>query len=157
MKRILLAAAALSLAPLAQAADISVSYSEDFAEELEENYGTREGEYLTREIIEDLEREFGKKGVDPARVEVTIINAKPNRPTIKQLGDEPGLDFGRSIAIGGMDLEAKVFDASGAEVSSFQYDWFENDIRFAQGASTWSDANRASRRFATKFAKSLGQ
>ena len=155
MKRILLSAAALAIAPLATAAEIEVDYSEDFMESLEEDYGEREGEYLSREVAEDLQRAFEKAGLDPARVEVTILKATPNRPTMKQLGDQPGLDFGRSIGIGGMKLAATAYDEAGAETASLEYGWFENDIRQVIGTATWSDANTASRRFARKFVKEL--
>ena len=155
MKHLTLIAAAFSLASLAHAVEFEVSYSEDFAEVLEEDYGTREGEYLSEEVIEDLTREFKRASIDPARVEVVIENAKPNRPTFKQLGDRPGLDFSRSISIGGMDLSATAYNEAGETLKEFEYGWFENDLRFAAGSSTWSDANRASRRFARKFAEEL--
>ena len=155
MKRLLIAASALALAPLAYAAEISVSFSEDFAETLEEDYGTREGEYLSREVAEDIERALTKAGVDAARIDVTIINAKPNKPTFKQLGDKPGLDFGRSLSIGGMKLEADAFSADGTELATLEYGWFENELRNAVGSPTWTDANRASHRFARKLAKAL--
>ena len=53
-----------------------------------------------------------------------------------------------------MKLTATAFDANGAEMGSLTYDWFETDIRQA-GPTTWYDANRASDRFARKFAKRL--
>lgn len=156
MKNLLIAAAAAALlAPISQAGEFSVSYSDDFTEVLEEDYGVKEGEYLSKEVIEDLMREFKRADVDPARVEIVIENAMPNRPTFKQLGDKPGLDFARSISIGGMDLKATAYDAEGVTLASYEYGWFENDIRNVVGSSTWSDANRASRRFARKFAKEL--
>lgn len=148
------AAAALMIAPNALATDVTVGYSEDFQEALEDDYGVKEGTYLAKNIEEDLMREFDKAGLDVDRVEVTIERAVPNKPTMKQLGDTPGLDYGGSISIGGMKMSATAFDASGAEMGSLTYDWFETDIRYA-GLSTWHDAKRASDRFARKFAKKL--
>lgn len=155
MRLTFLASAALALAPLAGATTVNVSFSEDFSEKLTEDYGEREGEKLIEEITEDLTRQFEKKGLDVARVDVTIIDAKPNRPTFKQLGDTPGLDGFRSISLGGMSLEGTAYDADGAVLGSKSYRWFENDIRDAIVAGTWTDARRASDRFARRFAKDL--
>lgn len=149
-------AAALVIAPGAMATDVTVGYAPDFQEALEDDYGVKEGTYLTKNIKEDLTREFEKAGVTVDHVTVTIERAVPNKPTFKQLGDEPGLDFGRSISIGGMKLSATAFDASGAEMGRLTYDWFETDIRNA-GLTTWGDAKRASDRFARKFAEKLAR
>jgi hypothetical protein len=150
------AALALMIAPGALATEIVVGYSQDFQEALEDDYGVREGTYLTESIKEDLMREFKKAGIDVDHVTVTIERAVPNKPTMKQLGDKPGLDYGASVSIGGMELSATAFDASGAEMGSLTYDWFETDIRNA-GLTTWHDARRAADRFASKFAKKLAQ
>ena len=150
------AAVALMIAPGALATEIVVGYSQDFQETLEDDYGVREGTYLTESIKDDLMREFEKAGLDVDRVDVTIERAVPNKPTMKHLGDKPGLDYGRSVSIGGMELSATAYDASGAEMGSLTYDWFETDIRYA-GLTTWHDAKRAADRFASKFAKKLAQ
>ena len=155
MKKVLFTAALLALAPIAGATTVNVSYSEDFTEKLTDDYGEREGVKLSEEITEDLIREFEKKGVSVARIDVMIIDAQPNRPTFKQLGDRPGLDAIRSISIGGMSLEGTAYDAEGNVLGTKQYDWFETDIRDAVGAGTWTDARRASDRFARRFAADL--
>lgn len=155
MRLTILAAAALALAPLAGATTVNVSFSDDFTEKLAEDYGDREGEKLIEEITEDLTKQFAKNGVEVARVDVVILDAKPNRPTMKQLGDRPGLDGFRSISVGGMSLEGTAYSAQGAQLGTKSYRWFETDIRDAVGAGMWSDARRASDRFARKFAKDL--
>ena len=140
MKRLVpLAALALLAAPAALAGQINVTFSPEFTEELNDEYGMREAK---------------KAGLDIARIDVTILDAKPNKPTFKQLGDTPGLDYGGSKSIGGMKLSATAFDASGNATGELTYDWYENDIRYA-GISTWQDAKRASDRFARKFVKEL--
>ncbi|MCA8899810.1 MAG: hypothetical protein KDA53_01020 [Hyphomonas sp.] len=154
MRLAALTALALLAAPMAMATEITVGFSEDFQEKLTEDYGTREGDYLAREVREDVEAALAKAGVDVARVDITIIDAIPNKPTFKQLSDTPGLDYGASQSIGGMKFSAVAFDADGAETSHLDYKWFENDIRMA-GLSTWQDARRASSRFAKKLAKDL--
>ena len=155
MKTIFAAIGSLAILQTAAATEIAVTYSDDFAEALADNYGEREGEKLTEDILDDLQRAFEKAGVDPAKVDVEIVNAKPNRPTFEQLASEPGLDAFRSISIGGMELVGTVYDADGNVVATQEYSWFENNIRDVVGSATWTDANRASRRFATKLAAQL--
>ena len=152
MKTLLLTLSALALSQAVAATEVTVNLSEDFAEDLAETYGEREGDVLRAEIIEDLDYAFAKQGVEPARVEVTINRARPNRPTMEQARAKPGLDMHRSISLGGMDLTGTAYDAAGNIIATQQYDWFETDIRQAFPAGTWSDAKRASHRFAKRLA-----
>lgn len=156
MKPVLIALAALLAVPAASAAEIAVTFGDKFAQKLEKDYGLREGDVLARRITRDLTRELERAGVDVARVDVTIIDAKPSRPTFKQAGDTPGLDMHRSVSIGGMDVSATAYDAAGNPVGELAYDWYESDIRYA-GLTTWDDAGRASARFARRFAKALDE
>jgi hypothetical protein len=155
MKTAFLALTAMALAPFASATDIEISYSPEFQEKLQDDYGIKEGDKLKDDIRSDLERELGKANLDPARVAVTIVDAKPNRPTMEQMGRRPGLDMLRSKSLGGMELAGVAYDASGTPVGQLQYDWFENDITHVVASGVWSDASRASRRFAQKFAEEL--
>jgi hypothetical protein len=154
MKFLFATALILGLAPAAMAAEINVSFAPEFAEKLAEDYGEKEGAYLADRVRRDLEREIANKGVDAARIDVTIVDAKPSRPTFKQAGDTPGLDIFRSVSVGGMKLEAVAYDASGTASEPFAYDWYEHDIRQA-GITTWQDARRASSRFASRYVKEL--
>ncbi|MEM0985878.1 MAG: hypothetical protein AAGJ32_06500 [Pseudomonadota bacterium] len=139
----------------AQATAITVGYSDAFEEKLSDEFGEREGERLAEYVTDRLENAFAKEGVEVDRVDVTINDAKPNRPTQQQLSAEPSLDFARSISIGGADFSAIAYDASGAVIAEVEYDWFENDIREVIGNGTWTDARRASRQFARRMARSL--
>lgn len=154
MKTTALALFLLAAAPVAAAAEIAVSYSPEFTEKLEDDYGIKEGAVLAERVQKDLTRELAKAGVDVARIDVTILDARPSRPTFKQGSDEPGLDMFRSVSLGGMKLKAVATDTSGEAVTELEYDWFETDIRQA-GLTTWHDAQRASDRFARKFAEAL--
>lgn len=154
MKYLLASALLLGLAPLASAAEINVSYAPEFSEKLAEDYGVKEGEYLSERLKRDITLAFEKHGVDAARVDVEILDAKPSRPTFKQGADEPGLDMHRSVSLGGMDLKGVAYDAGGNVIGELEYDWYEHDIRQA-GLTTWQDARRASSRFASRFAKVL--
>ena len=157
MKTAILSLAAAMLAPIAMAATIDVGYSAEFQTELEDNYGVREGERLAEDIRSDIDRELNKANLDPARIEVTIIDAKPNRPTMQQLSDEPALDMLRSKSIGGMKLEGVAYDAAGNPIGEVQYDWYETNIQNVNASGVWGDANRASSRFARKLAEELAQ
>jgi hypothetical protein len=154
MKFLFATALILGLAPAAMAAEINVSFAPEFAEKLAEDYGEKEGEYLADRVRKDLQDALAKEGIDAERIEVTILDAKPSRPTFKQAGDTPGLDVFRSVSVGGMKLEAVAYDASGSASEPFAYKWYENDIRQA-GITTWQDARRASSRFANNYAKQL--
>ena len=92
MKTIFASIGALAIIQTAAATDVSVYYSTDFAEELRENYGEREGAVLTDEIVKDLNKAFAEYGRGPARVVIMINDAKPNRPTREQQRNKPGLD-----------------------------------------------------------------
>jgi len=151
----LMLAITVLVAPAVWATDIEVTYSEDFATKIEEDYGEREGEYLVEDIREDLQRALERRGVDVERIDVVINDAKPNKPTFKQLTDEPSLDRFRSRSIGGMDLTGTAYDSQGKVLVELQYDYFENDIRDVFTGATWWDAQRASSSFARKMAKRL--
>lgn len=157
MKVLIASILAVTTLPAAAAAagEITVEYSQEFQEKLEDDYGLKEGTKLSSEIREDMQRELKKVNIDPARISVTIVDAKPNRPTMKQLSDKPGLDMLRSKSIGGMDLKGVAYDASGTAIVEFEYDWYETNIDQVHAASTWHDADRASSRFARKFADKL--
>ena len=146
--------AAAALAPAAIAGEINVNYGPDFATKLSDDYGEREGTFLSERVKKDLERELAREGVNVARIDVTILDAKPSRPTFKQGGDKPGLDMHRSVSLGGMKLQAVAYDAAGNAGEPFEYKWYESDITQA-GITTWHDARRASGRFATRYAKAL--
>jgi hypothetical protein len=155
LRLLALAVAALAVSAIAHAAPITVTYSEDFAEMLVDDYGEREGAVLSDEIIDDLDRELARAGIEVARIAVVIEDAKPNRPTMEQVRNRPGLDMFRSISLGGMELTGTAFDSEGAVVGELTYDWYENNIDQVIGSATWGDARRASNRFARRFVDQL--
>jgi len=122
-------------------------------------YGDRDIERLTERLESRLEQKFAKKGIETSDtastvLRITIEDAKPNRPTFNQLSKQPGLSF-QSFANGGAELEAELIAAGGKSLGTMSYRYYENDIRFANTGGTWTDANRAFRRFASKAAKTL--
>lgn len=151
--RFLLASAAVfAFAAPAWAQSTPVSFSPEFQTALEEELGVREGEVLRTAVTDAITRELSRRGVSSnVSIEVTIIDAEPNRPTFQQLLDQPSLDFS-SISIGGAELRAVVRGANGAttEVTHRRYNHSLGDLQGA--ATTWTEARRAIRQFAVKVA-----
>ena len=101
-------------------------------------YGARELDYLRR----DLQRSFARTdGLDGASVKLVISDATPNRPTFKELGDRVGLSMW-SIGVGGAKIEGAVTYPDG-RVLPVRYSYYDPDIFWARGSTTWTAAQRA--------------
>ena len=153
IRYLIASAAVLAFAAPAWAQSTPVSFSPEFQSSLEEDYGLREGEVLRTAVTDAISRELTRRGVsaDQANIEVTIVDAEPNRPTMQQLFDRPSLDMS-SISIGGAELRAVIHNANGAttEVSHRRYNHSLSDV--VGPATTWTEARRAIRQFAVKVA-----
>jgi hypothetical protein len=155
--RSLAIAAALTLmggAAIAAPASVSVTIGPKLSAAAHKTYGDRDVAELATDLRKDVERELAKTGAhDGARVELTLVDALPNRPTFKQLGDRPGLSL-RSISVGGARIEGKVTEANGA-ITPVSFKYYTTDIRdvAVQGATTWSDAQQAIDMFAHRLGK----
>ncbi len=80
-----------------------------------------------------------------------LIDAKPNRPTFKQMADRPGLSM-ESFGIGGAEVKGEQVMPGGGKIM-LGYSWYESDIRWSQAQATWSDAERAIDSFARRLAE----
>ena len=80
-----------------------------------------------------------------------LVDAKPSRPTFKQLGDTPGLSF-QSFSLGGARIEGRMIRADGTE-TPLSYSWYETDLFQAPYESTWGDAHWSFDRFARRLGK----
>jgi hypothetical protein len=129
---------------------VNVSYGEKAEKAITEKYGERERTVVRDLLTRNLTRSLGNQA---ARVDVVINEIIPNRPTFKQLGDQPGLSF-QSFGIGGADLSGKAFDAAGNLLGEVSYDWY-GDIHYADTAWTWTDADRALYRFSQRLAAAV--
>lgn len=157
----LAAAVLLSFASGAAAEPVSVApveYSPEFAQQLDEELGPREGEMLSAVVAEAVGNALQRRGASLAdgalvSIEVSIVDAAPNRPTMQQMSDRPGLDPIRSISIGGAELHAVVRDEDGgaAEVTHRRYNSSIEEVS-RTAATTWGEARRAIRQFAEKVA-----
>lgn len=134
---------------------LSVTLAPPLVERLHQSLGAAEGPVLQRIVSETVAR-----AVTPAQcsstahIDVSVDAAAPTHPTRQQLLDEPGLDFLRSKSIGGAALSARLLDANGTVIDSFNYRRFAIDIRQGSAAAeTWSDARIAVDYFAHKLAR----
>jgi hypothetical protein len=157
MRTPVLAAAVLAGAALASAtgafaapASVSVVVGPKLELEAQRTLGVREVDDLAKSLQTDVEKRLAKTGAyDGARIELVLVDAKPNRPTFKQLGDTPGLSM-RSFGLGGAKIEGRAVAADGA-VTPLAYDYYASDIRWARGQTTWSDAEWTFEAFADKL------
>jgi len=151
MKSLLLTVALLTApfayATAATAADVSVAFSEGAESTFAEDYGVREKDYLAAAIT----RRVGAALPDGYRAVVTVTEAKPSRPTLKQMGDKPGLSF-QSFGIGGAAFDVAITAPDGA-TQTLSYKWFETDILESRTESTWGDAHTAIQRLSWRIGK----
>lgn len=122
------------------------------------HYGEKELTRLAKRLEKNMAQALSKRGMTidpdaPAILSLVITDADPNRPTMSQLGKNASLSF-RSFGIGGAEFSGTL-TVAGRESGSVKYAWYETDIRDARHGSTWSDADRAIRRFASRTAKAL--
>jgi len=122
-------------------------------------YGERDLNNLAERLEQQMAKRLEKEGVaisDSAgqTLRITLTDARPTRPTMKQLSRSSGLSM-HSFARGGAAFEGEILSMSGETHGQFSYAWYESDIQQAQYSSTWSDAKYAIDRFAKKVAKSL--
>lgn len=149
------AIASLALAAPAFAVTVEARTSPAFQEKLKDDLGVREEKFLTEKLVKKITTVFNQRGVKADRVVVTIEDAKPNRPTWEQVGDTPGLDPMRSVSIGGARVTGIAYDASGKEIGTFEYKWYESNIANVIPGAIWNDAQKTFDRFATRFADKL--
>jgi hypothetical protein len=150
-----LAAGSAALAePPPPVSSVSVTIGPELREKAETTYGVRDVERLAAELQSDVERELSRSGAlggAGGRLELVLVDAKPNRPTFKQLGDKAGLSY-ESVSLGGATIEGRVIAADG-QVIPLRYRWYEHDIREARFGGTWSDAEWTIERFASRLGR----
>jgi hypothetical protein len=151
----------IALAPAAMAAPVSiapVALSTDYQTKVDEEIGDRDSQVLTEFITRTVSRALRRRGGEisenaPVRVEILIVDADPNRPTWDELRETPGLSQTLSVSTGGAELQATLRAADGRVLSEVNHRYFTNSLAEIIGSpDTWSDAHRATYRFARKVA-----
>ncbi len=122
-------------------------------------YGDKDLARLAERLENRLAERLMKEGIEVNEnasnvLRVKLIDAKPNRPTFRQLSKNPSLSF-KSYGKGGASFEGELLSASGESNGSVSYGWYEYDIRDSYYGGTWSDARTAIDRFSKKVAKKL--
>ena len=155
MRILALSAAALlasATASLAAPASVTVGVAPELQKKFDKTYGAREAERLTADLQASVEKTLTRAGAhDGARIELTLTDVKPNRPTFKQLGDTPGLSM-QSYGVGGAAIKGRIVAADGTE-TPLSYRWYETDIRQTSYNWVWSDAEWTFDRFARRLAR----
>lgn len=147
-------AAALAVAggAAAQPSSVVVTVSPDFASDAAK-LGQRDVDQQVSDLTRTVQRVLTERhALDGATINLTIMDLKPNRPTMQQVSDKPGLDPMRSISVGGATIEGTVTTAAG-EVMPVRYDYYSSTLRDVVGVSTWWDAQRAYDRLARNLAE----
>ena len=97
--------ASIAAAGIAQAAqigpvaDVQITFGKDIQTK-PRIYGAKEKKHLETELREAVESKVGTSR-SGGRLELTIEDAKPNRPTWTQQSFEPSISYARSYGIGG--------------------------------------------------------
>jgi hypothetical protein len=155
MRIIALSAAALALSATAAAASpasITVDVSPELQAKAARVYGVRDVDQLAAKLQKAVERQTARGGAfDGARIVLQLADAKPNRPTFKQMSDNPSLSF-QSFGVGGAQIEGHAVLPSG-QVVPLSYRDFETDIRTSRLTGTWGDAESAIDQFAHRLGR----
>jgi hypothetical protein len=141
-------AGAVSAAP----ASITVVVGPELQAKAKHDLGVRDIEQLAADLKAQVTRQTAKPGAfDGANILLELADARPNRPTFKQLTDNPGLSYS-SFGTGGVRIEGHAV-LPGGRVVPLSYDYFETDIRYARLSGTWADADWAIDRFARRVGR----
>jgi hypothetical protein len=137
---------------LAAQPSIEVQISPALRQEAEKSLGVRDVERLAADLKREVGRSLARTGVlDGARLELTLVDVKPNRPTFQQLGKQPSLSM-ESFGVGGATIEGKAIAVDGT-VTPLGYRWYETDIRNSRHQTTWGDASTAIYQFARRLGR----
>jgi hypothetical protein len=129
--------------------EVKVSISPTLRQKADD-LGDREFDILTAELRHSVERQIPPRP-SGGTLDLVIDDAKPNRPTPRQLSNKPGLSY-ESFGVGGARITGVYVDAAGRS-TPIAYSWYETDISWARYGSTWHDAETAFDRLADRLAK----
>ena len=143
---------ALATAAQAQAPNVTVTLGPKLQEQVED-LGPREvrdqADRLAERVREALAR---RNDLNGTAVNLVLTDLKPNRPTLQQLTDRPGLDRIRSVSVGGAAVKGEIVTADGRSLP-FEYDRFNSSLADVYGFTTWWEADRVFDRVARKIAQ----
>lgn len=153
MRILAFAAAALLMsgtAAMAAPSAVTVTVGPELQKKAEKTYGVQEVADVAARLRTEVEKELANNpSFDGARVDLVLVDAQPSKPTMKQLGDRPGLSYFHSISAGGATIEGQITRTDGS-VQPVRYKDYET-LRFARTYSTWGDADRVFDYFAYRL------
>ena len=155
--RVIPIAAALALATAATAAiaappSVTVTIGPELQAQATKTLGQRDVDDLAKQLQKSVEKQLARTGAYAGdEIVLQLTDAKPNRPTFKQLSDRPGLSY-ESFGIGGARIEGHAIAPDG-HVIPLSYSYYEPDIRWAQRGGTWADAEWTIDRFAYELGR----
>ena len=135
-----------------------ISFSEALREKAD-NLGRSELARLSTYLREDLERALMQASwlgvsANETFLNVVIIDAIPNRPTLTQISLFDGT-HNREATAGGASLLATLV-RDGEEIASFSYSWNNDELDRNASYGIWTDARTTFDRFANSIADELG-
>jgi hypothetical protein len=130
---------------------VTVTVSEGLAAK-SQKLGPREIDYLTAQLKRQVESALNRSATsqDLTAVRLTLVDATPNRPTLQQMFDRPGLSY-ESLSLGGAEIRGQ-FVLNDGTINDFKFRWYESDLTNVIGLGTWSDASWTFSRFAKRLA-----
>jgi len=133
-----------------------IAYGPELVEHADD-FGERELDRLAGYLRSSLERELADHlGTGGYVLNTTILDARPNRPTLEQMSGANGLHHS-SRSIGGAEVEAELVSANGETVETYSYGWSSVSLQDVVGYGQWTDARRTFSRFANQVADSLDE
>jgi hypothetical protein len=105
---------------------------------------------LKKDVQDALQRK-GRLGSGGARLELTIVDAKPDHPTPQQLMKTPGLDYARSVGRGMAVIDGFEIQPNGAR-RHLHFEYEPGFLGDARVEGTWGDAENTFEWFAQDYA-----
>lgn len=129
---------------------VTVTVGGDLTKQVEK-LGEREVSRQRDELVQTVTRALVRSGdYDGAQVNLVLTDLKPNRPTVQQTIDRPGLSMFDSISIGGAAIEGEIITADGQRLP-VRYSRYNSSLADVFGYNTWEEANRAYDRLASNI------
>ena len=131
----------------APAPQVTVTIGGDLIKDAEK-LGQRDVDWQREELAKTVSRALARSGAYPgAQVNLVLTDLKPNRPTMQQTVDRPGLSMLDSVSIGGATIEGEIVTADGQHLP-VSFSRYSTSIADVHGFTTWEEADRAYDRLA---------
>jgi len=146
------ASAALAQADASQIRSIEIAPA--LQTKLDKDYGEREARVLKEDLQRTVDRSLKRLGKSRvAFVDLTIEDAKPNKPTFRQLAKNSSLSYAGSYSLGGAKVQARLYDSSGALLGAVSHEYYSRSLLDITSEYGWADADRAFDGVARKIQK----